>query len=456
MTSVLLKYLARPAGTSPTVELSLSKTARNWAVRTCILVALSIPGCCTQVASNAIPANRLPPELCGVTRSGTVPIDFSLLRQPPPDGSRVGPRDVLGVYIQDILPSERETVPVVAGVSQLTREYFPPTGIVNSPSIGIPIAISEDGTLALPLINTPLHVNGMTVDEVTNAVRKAYTVDQRLLQPGRDRILITLMKQRVHRVLVIREDSEAPGVTRRGETIATKRGSAAVIDLAASENDVLHALIASGGLPGQDAYNAVWIIHGSPSDFSGTAMNLDAGGDPRTVLKKAQESRHFVRIPLRMCEGEPVPISPKDIILNDGDIVYIESRVTEFFYVGGLMEGAQIPLPRDYDLDVLGAISLGGGSVAGTPGGPASVTVNARSGPGTIIPPSRVIILRTLPDGEQIKIRVDINEAFKNPKERIRILPGDVVMLLYKPHETVGNTLLNLVNFNITGVFGSN
>ena len=61
------------------------------------------------------------------------------------------------------------------------------------------------------------------------------------------------------------------------------------------------------------------------------------------------------------------------MVLNDGDIVYIESRETEVFYTGGLLQGGEFPLPRDYDLDVLGAMAIAGqgayGSAAGGGGG---------------------------------------------------------------------------------------
>ena len=41
-----------------------------------------------------------------------------------------------------------------------------------------------------------------------------------------------------------------------------------------------------------------------------------------------------------------------------GDIVFIETREREVYYTGGVLQGREIPLPRDYDLDVLAAISL--------------------------------------------------------------------------------------------------
>jgi hypothetical protein len=42
------------------------------------------------------------------------------------------------------------------------------------------------------------------------------------------------------------------------------------------------------------------------------------------------------------------------VILNEGDVVYLPRRV-EYFYTGGLLRGARIPLPRDEDIDALEA-----------------------------------------------------------------------------------------------------
>ncbi len=66
-----------------------------------------------------------------------------------------------------------------------------------------------------------------------------------------------------------------------------------------------------------------------------------------------------------------------------------------------------------------------------------------------MVKPSRVIILRELPCGDQIQIRVDLGRAMHDEKQRIYIKDGDVVMLNFKPHQAVFNGVLNLVNFNI-------
>lgn len=50
---------------------------------------------------------------------------------------------------------------------------------------------------------------------------------------------------------------------------------------------------------------------------------------------------------------------------------------------------------------------------------------------------SDVVILRQLPDGNQIPIKTDLGKALRDPKYRIRIQPGDYLILQYKPHEAV-------------------
>lgn len=106
-------------------------------------------------------------------------------------------------------------------------------------------------------------------------------------------------------------------------------------------------------------------------------------------------------------------------------------------------------MPRDEDLDVLEAVSLANGSIGGL-GATSSVAVlRAGAGVGNIIPPTRVLILRKSPNGEQLPIRVDLAKAMVDPTERVRIHAGDFLMLYYKPSEITGNAVLNFFNFNI-------
>jgi hypothetical protein len=63
------------------------------------------------------------------------------------------------------------------------------------------------------------------------------------------------------------------------------------------------------------------------------------------------------RISLRMKPSDPVPFRPEDVILQRGDVVFIEARDTEVWYSGGLMPPAEHVLPRDRDLDVVQAVA---------------------------------------------------------------------------------------------------
>lgn len=417
----------------------------------------TLTGChCIASAKNAIPAYRLPPEMLAEPRSPMVPVNMAMLRQQPPAVHIVGPRDILGVYVQDVIPSlQNRQEPNVLNLPVLSQaDYYPPRGLVNSPAVGLPMEVSPEGTLNLPLLK-PLKVEGLDVTQISERIYNAYAVERKILEPGRARILISLIRPRVNRVLVIRDDVNSPGPTlyARDTTLMTRRGTGHVIDLPAYENDVLHALATTGGYPGVDAYSAVWVFRGraaDPATLAALKDQIDSGNDPQVVLKEARVEPSAIRIPLRIYPDEPLPFGPDDVVLQPGDVVYLESRQKEFFWAGGLLPAGMIPLPRDYDLDVIGAIALANGNVGGPAGGQQAISLNFRSPTGDIISPTRVLILRTLASGEQVQIRVDLKKAVCDPRERVLIAPGDVVMLLYKPCEVAGNTVLNIVTLNVT------
>jgi hypothetical protein len=149
-------------------------------------------------------------------------------------------------------------------------------------------------------------------------------------------------------------------------------------------------------------------------------------------------SPEIIRIPLRVYPGEHPPFSEADIILREGDIVFVESRETEFFFTGGLLGGGQYVLPQNYDLDLLEALSIvqsqvntsfnsNTKAIGGVSALNHDVTVGA----------SKVIILRKSPNGCEIKIEVDLYDAMRDPRERILIQPGDYVLLQYTRCEAV-------------------
>lgn len=170
---------------------------------------------------------------------------------------------------------------------------------------------------------------------------------------------------------------------------------------------------------------------GSPLGF----QELDPG---HGVLAGGEglDGRHVIRIPIRLGPGETADIRPEDVILYDGDIVFIESRDTEVFYTGGLLGGGQYTLPRDYDLDILQAISLA--QSRGVMGASRALGGVSALNNDVSISPSTAIVLRKLADGGEVPIKIDLYRARTDLSERIIIQPGDFILLQYTCLEAVG------------------
>ncbi len=646
-----------------------------------ILLIVCSSGCAAFRSIDTIPPNCLTPDMLATSRNNESTIDLSLLAQRPPQQYLVDAGDVLGIYIEGVLGNPGESPPI----SISTNPDIPP-------SIGYPISIRDDGTLSLPMIGS-ISVRGMTIRQVEEYLRKIYTIDRKILQPGQDRIIVSLQRPREIRVLVMRQET---GGSNGGREFAqglsinlgqTKRGNGQIVNLPIYKNDVLHALARTGGLPGLDAENTIFIIrrrhdftpgpYGNgvhpqgiqpgipalapqyqPAPFNGPmgyqpvshrsnvktqdsnpllltgyrntasqqqiqpvnfqpgynfaapqmpmqhpqgiqnfnsvnpleelrhgmhrsdesagirqpvridtigqqelrhsseltesemkALNPRGSGyqwgntqatsleempeiqndfvpkndwnnssgvaQPTPMMTQPQQqyapvpaqpyqpmdqtlmqaqpqyqpqfqppyqnqmppqnwmanpesnyppgfneafadvpwedfsgdfgwnmndptmnNHEIIKIPVRLKPGEQPNIRPEDVLLQDGDILFIESRETEIFYTGGLLGGGQFTLPRDYDLDVLGAIAIAQGAnqqrdarqIGGVSAINGDVTISA----------SNVIILRQLPDCSQVAIKVDLYRALEDPSQRVVIQPGDIVMLRYTKLEAVG------------------
>jgi len=540
-----------------------------------ILLLVTCGGCAAMRPLEGIPVCELPIEYRMPMRSGKQMIDLSLLRRTPPREHRVDAGDTLGVYIDGVLGGRQQSPPV----------NFPQNPNSHS-SVGYPVRVRSDGTVSLPLTE-PISVRGLTIAEVEQKIRHAYTRSRKpILKAGSDRIFVTLQRPRHHRILVIREEAGNPGdVTGRpGRTTLIssngKRGMGRIVRLPAYRNDVLHALAETGGLPGLDAHNVIYVIRrrrgseenipaGPPTPTStdtgtktsteaqpirnlptpqGTARPLsytktdvsrkglarlshhvrmptssasyeDRGhvdferfggfstvsltpaevgststskggphdshpghvrretgpalspqnasraaekrqkrrehaavpapfsqhslsGQPRSLVSQrlaaaSAEGAEIIHIPLRLHPGEPLPFSRDDIVLQDGDVVLVESRDTDVFFTAGLLGGGRFQLPRDHDLDVLQALAmvqssqnrnLPTRSMGGVAATNQDVTVGA----------SELIVLRPMPDGSQLPIRVDLYEAMRNPAERVYVRPGDILVLQYAGCERWG------------------
>jgi hypothetical protein len=174
------------------------------------------------------------------------------------------------------------------------------------PVLGFPIPVREDGTIALPLID-PVNVNGLSVTEATTAITRAY-IDKRILQPGRERIIVTLMQPRRTRVTVFRQEVGGLAGNGRGfiTTSATKRGTGTSVDLRAYENDVLTAIRDTGGLPGLDDYADIIVFRGGQesSKLVAAAESLAPGQDARYLASACSKT---IVIPTRINPNAPLP-----------------------------------------------------------------------------------------------------------------------------------------------------
>ena len=406
------------------------------------------PGCAsfTNPVANGVPVRLLPDELLAQSREGYQTIPLTLLRQPPPDHYLLAAGDTLGVFIEGVLGE---------------AEAAPPVNIPDSaelpPSIGYPIPLRADGTISLPYVE-PIKVAGLTIEQAEQAVVDAYLKKQIVRAEDR-RILVTLMRPRYIKVLVIRDDSQERQLslqtqslqglgTSRTEIGGGPSGQGMVLELPAYENDVLNVLTRSGGLPGLESTQEVVVQRGfwdQRSDPDGLnrpcATQADLASGPNS-------KRRIIRIPMRMRDGQLPNIRPDDIILEKGDIVTVRSRQPEFFYTGGLLPASEHPLPSDYDLPVVEAVLKTSGPLIN--GGLNSSNLNgAIVGTGLGNPsPSLLSVLRRTPNGGQVTIRVDLNEALRDPRENILVQAGDVLLLQESPEESTTRYLTQTIQAN--------
>lgn len=399
---------------------------------------------CTTVLSpiSGIPAHRLPDQFLAEPRANLKPIDLSRLRQDPPEEYLLDAKDLLGIYIQGILGEEEQPPPV----------NFPDSPTLP-PALGYPIPVRDDGTIALPLI-PPINVRGMTLAQAQDVILREYTKRELLKDP---RVIVTLIRRRTYQVVVIREDSGAQGQrfaqnqqgVGRFFVGSVRRGTGQTVNLPAYENDVLRALAATGGLPGLDAKSEVKILRGKFANAAERDAFLQRylsrqPDDPCLCPPDPPDDPTIIRIPLRLPPGQVPDVEQSDIILQDGDIVYIESRETEVYYTGGLLPGGEHPLPRDFDLDILAAIARAGGSLT------QNVGVGVINVQGGGVAPTQALVIRKLPCNQSIVIEVDLTRAITDTRERLLIQPGDTIILRYRPVEEFTN--FALATFFLEGV----
>jgi protein involved in polysaccharide export with SLBB domain len=414
-----------------------------------LLGITSLTGCAaiTNPIANGVPAHLLPPVLLAESQEAHEQVPLAWLRVTPPEEYRLDTGDIIGVYIEGAL-GERDQVPPI---------NFPQVADLP-PSIGFPIPVGEGGTVPLPLVKR-VAVAGLTLEEAQEAITRAYTEQGKVfLQPDQARVLVTLVRPRQARVLVIREDAPSARPSLNDPTYRLfgsapslgqqTQGTGAILELPETEADVLSALARSGGLPGPTAASEV-IIYRRGAGPDGYPLPTDWQA-ARPAEKESEPT--VVRLPLRIRPGEQDRFSEDQVRLHSGDIVFVPPRETDVYYTGGLLPAREVPLPRDNDIRVVEAILRVGGSVVsgGTLVGGFNQTTSLVTGLDRSSP-SLLTVLRRMPNGGQVNIRVDLNRALRDSRENLLIQPGDVLVLQETPAEAVSRYFTNVFNVSLFG-----
>ncbi len=423
----------------------------------CLIICVLAGGCLSIPNRETVPARNFPSIQNSKPKTSMEMLNLLRLRMDVPDVQLLGPGDILGIYIAGVTGSTEADIPL----------HNIEKGSTEKPASGYPYYVRTDGTLSLPMLPEPIYVEGMSLIEAEDAIRTAYTMKRKILL-SESNISVTMIRPRTYHVSVVREDSG--GNTNRignsnndGRGVSyfagVQRGSAYSLELPAYKNDILEALSLSGGLPGLDAKNEIVILRKAfdKRDSNSNYMSDDyLSNASNTFTKKYNETGEFdslnsgmgiTRIPLRAEPGTQLaPLSSEDVTLHDGDVIFIRNRDAEVFYTGGVLKGGVFPIPRDYDLDVMGAISTAGGSVGGVA---ASGTNNSGFGGSNgipLMPPTRILVLREV-NGRQYAIKISQKDLIRYPSERILIKPNDVIVLEFTTTEFLVNTIVGSIGF---------
>ncbi len=400
-----------------------------------LVLLYGVVGCAafSNPIADGVPANRVPPQFLAKPKEEQVSVPLNLLQKKQDTDIRIYPGAILGVFVEGILGEPKQPPPVQVGDGRLP------------PSIGYPVVVREDGTISLPLLD-PINVSGKTAAEAEKLIVK--TLTDRGFLADKTRVIITLQRENQNHILVLRQD--AGGVTFSGGLSNTKRGTGFPLDLPNSESDVASALTRTGGLPGLDATNEVIVLRRNKKheQFPTIMPDMKAIARDKSGKLANQFGFHVARIPLRLKPGEELPFTQDDVTLQSGDIVFIDSRDTETYYVGGIIPPNEIVLPRDYDLDVVEAIAQARGALFnGALGGNNFTGQFIAAGIGQPSP-SQLSVIRRIPTVGEIRIRVDLNKAARDPRERLIVMPGDILILQETLGESFTRYMTSVISFS--------
>lgn len=404
-----------------------------------------------QRVRNSIPASQVPAWQLQQPAAETSSPEISYLRQSKPSAYRLDSGDVLGVFLEGVLGESGSAPPV----------HYPPEGSSLGPSIGFPIVVRESGVVSLPLVD-PIPVRGLTIEQAEAVIKSVYLGNhpssKKILNEN-SQIIVTLQRKRTVNVIVIRQDNSSSmrlrGSNQAGRGPVFDRSDQSArsesLQLPAGENDVFHALVETGGLPGVNAASSLRVYRssGDRAFQSGAGFTNASGyyrgneaGFRRSEFPRTSYSPNGIRndiagsslsIPLRGSANRSLDRNRS--VLSDGDVVVVGARPTEVYYTSGLLRGGEHPLPRDRNLTVLEAVSLAGRPIRST-----------NRGLFSSVGPTELNVIRNNGRNGRVNIRVDLSQALMDPAQQILVAPGDHLILQHKPIERAGNFGIGAAN----------
>ena len=427
-------------------------------IRTFCAVALvaavaGVTGCQAFHPLDGVPAESLADTFRTPVRSPRRPIDPSLLGQPRPAVYRLDTGDVLGIFAEPLYGD---------GGLEAPPPVLAETTLNLVPGQGFPHRVGRDGAIHLPFLG-PVLVRGLTMEEargrLVDLIRSQFEISEEKEDPV---VLISLLKERTISVVVFRNELGPDGALdnntqgQGGERFDAPSGE--VVELPAYQNDVLHALAATGGTPSLEGDTVVTIARagglrltgcgphgcGPAGLMPGPPPGLPAGpigghsagpaGPPVLAAPPTVDGPQVVKIPMQLLPGQPPGFCHSDVILRDGDAVYVGGRTRDVFYTGGLLGPGSFRLPRDSDLDVLEALAVVQGQRPSV-GTTRALTGNSALSRDVTTGASSLLILRQRPDGTRLRIEVDLRDALVDPRQRIYVRPQDYLILQYRKGE---------------------
>lgn len=261
--------------------------------------------------------------------------------------------------------------------------------------------VGDDGTTVLPEIG-PCQLAGM---ETTWAEQHISTLCMERGLYRQPNVTVTVKEQRRNRITVVGAVEE-PGI----------------VELPRRSSYLMDAIVAAGGL--SDKAGALVDITLPPDATRLAVQPPSAGVQPVS----AQADQSPTRICFNLAEAAMQPGSAS--YLPDGAVVRVEKLEPEPVQVVGLVRSPkEVEYPIRRELRLFGALAEAGG--------PSSFVAD------------KVIVIRKVCDGsDPVVITVSLNAAKRDPKQNIRLAPGDVVSVEQTPATLVMETL-NVLRFGI-------